>query len=707
MPRLMFIKGSQPIPNARVRVDGTSGTYQTDEEGRVEIPVERERFTVDIETEAGEVRKTVESIGRDSLTVVSLTAGPTTGDEELRSTDGLGAAIRRQFGERYRYDKILGQGGMGIVVKATDELLERPVAVKVLSGELADYEEARDIFLTEARSLATFSHPNLVAVYDIDDSGRRPMMVSEFVDGKTLEEIVGLKGALGQSTVLRLGVQLTRALEYLHGEGAIHRDLKPGNVMLQDDGSLKLIDFGLARSLKKLAEKGTRVRGTPAYMAPEQLTGDRLDERVDIYQVGVTLYEACSGQLPFPDGDIAYKHVHEPAPRLDDNVPNILPGLGDVVESCMAKAPADRPASMTVLREELERLHSIVTSSRVDRDTLTNPGQQEPSPAGGTDEKEGEDSEESVDRLEPDAAESEESGRGLWIGGGVALLLLAGGVAFLVGGGAATSDESREPEAVANSVQGDDAGAIRKGRAARADTGPLEPDEPQVPEVLNRSKHVVAVAISAATSTSGTIGRPKERRGREPSPPSAGGEANPSAGKGAPPESLGASAVGSAESGRVGSAGEPEEPAEPPTSEETERAIAPTPAAAEATERETADGPEPADPDPPPSESKSPSISEPAAEQAERKTPEPSREEPATEAESPSARSEETDPEATVANGSAAREERAEGENTSDSPSVPGVGGKDESSDSGERAVTSGESESSGGEKKGQVPVSF
>jgi serine/threonine-protein kinase len=172
--------------------------------------------------------------------------------------------------ERYDIKARLGTGGTAVVVKAEATVLDRTVAINILSKDLAEYEASREISTKESRSLATLSHPHLVSVFDVVENARRPLMITEYVNGLTVEKLIQSDQVIPQSSVLRIAVQLSRAVEYLHSEGVVHRDIKPGNIMLTEEGQLKIIDFGLARSLQYLADKTTRVRGTPAYMAPEQ-----------------------------------------------------------------------------------------------------------------------------------------------------------------------------------------------------------------------------------------------------------------------------------------------------------------------------------------------------------------------------------------------------------------------------------------------------
>ena len=380
MARFMIVRGSAPLANARVRVEGNEASVETDDEGHLNLDLGAARdeegpVTLRIDHSSGNFRKKVDVDPKTSLTVVNVSEERNTGgDGPIHNTGGgsfnsQGEALR----ERYELQGRLGTGGMGVVVKAQDTVLERTVAIKILSEELAEYEEARKIFMRESRSLATLSHPNLVSVYDVVENAKRPLMITEYVDGLTLEQVIQSDRVIPQTSALRIAVQICRAVEYLHSEDVVHRDIKPGNIMLKENGNLKIIDFGLARSLKYLSDRSTRVRGTPAYMAPEQIQGEDLTNAIDIYQIGVTLHEVVCGELPFKEGDVSYKHVHEDPPYLGDIVPNVLPGLADLVHVCLSKDPEDRPASATVLREEAERLHNILTSSRIDRDTISQP----------------------------------------------------------------------------------------------------------------------------------------------------------------------------------------------------------------------------------------------------------------------------------------------------------------------------------------------
>jgi len=379
MTKLKFVRDSEPLQGAAIRFREIGEVYETGEQGCVEVEFDPDEVNgaveVEIETSTTAYVEQFDLNPDADETVVQIGA---------ESSDPFGEASKvietagfrsgsSNFQERYELVGRLGIGGMGVVVKARDTVLERTVVIKVLSRQLSDYDEAREIFMRECRSLATLSHPNLVSVFDVVGDVDRPLMITEYVKGMTLEELIQSDQVVPQTSVLRIAVQLCRAVEYLHSEGVVHRDIKPDNVMLTEEGELKIIDFGLARSLQALSDESTEARGTPAFMAPEQIRNDERSEKIDLYQLGITLFKLVTGEHPFREGDVAHKHVHEEPPYLGDTDPNILPGLADMVEVCMAKDPDNRPSSATALRKEAERLHNLVTSSHIDRKAITDP----------------------------------------------------------------------------------------------------------------------------------------------------------------------------------------------------------------------------------------------------------------------------------------------------------------------------------------------
>ena len=267
------------------------------------------------------------------------------------------------LGARYRVEDTLGAGGMGVVYRATDTRLGRDVAIKMLSEQFRSNEEARRLFLVEARQMAPLTHPNLVGIHDVATIDGYDLMVTELVEGKNLDEILGESGPFPIEDALSAAYQLTVAVGFLHDRGVIHRDLKPANAIRQPDGVVKLIDFGLARSLDHLIARGTAVRGTPIYMAPEQLTGSELTGATDIYQLGTTIFELLCDNHPIDisSANILAKVEAEPRP-LSSFRENISEELEDLVHSCLARNPENRPTALE-LAKSLNELHRESTDT--------------------------------------------------------------------------------------------------------------------------------------------------------------------------------------------------------------------------------------------------------------------------------------------------------------------------------------------------------
>jgi hypothetical protein len=259
---------------------------------------------------------------------------------------------------RFELVEVVGSGGMASVYRAHDRLLERPVAVKILHGHYVSDEEALERFQREARSAAQLSHPNIVTVIDRGEDDGRPYIVFEYVGGENLKQLVAREGALPVGTAIELGIQIAQALEAAHERGVVHRDVKPQNVLLAEEGRVKVTDFGIARArgTEGLTLTGT-IMGTSDYIAPEQAKGEASGEAGDIYSLGVVLYELLTGRVPYEaDSPVAaaMRHVHDPVPSVRAVRQDVPPRLDACVRRALAKEPRDRFASMSDLIAELE-----------------------------------------------------------------------------------------------------------------------------------------------------------------------------------------------------------------------------------------------------------------------------------------------------------------------------------------------------------------
>ncbi len=256
--------------------------------------------------------------------------------------------------DRYKIEEEIARGGMGIVYRATDTVLERVVAYKILPGNLKTNEVAVKYFLREARAAARMSHPNIVTVFDAGEQGGEYYMAMEYVEGQTLKMLVTRQGAFPEKLVRYIMMQVCRGLAYAHERGLVHRDIKPGNLMLTKDRTVKIMDFGLAKFVEEVQAAHTRAIGTPYYMSPEQVVGKELDGRSDIYSLGVSMFECATGQVPFGKGDLSYHHLHTIPPRVSELNPKISEQLSDVIFRCMAKSTDARYRSVTELMAEIK-----------------------------------------------------------------------------------------------------------------------------------------------------------------------------------------------------------------------------------------------------------------------------------------------------------------------------------------------------------------
>ena len=259
--------------------------------------------------------------------------------------------------DRYEILEVIGTGGMAVVYKAMCHRLNRYVAVKILRDELANDEEFRKRFQTEAQAVAMLSHPNIVSVYDVSHSDGVEYIVMELIEGVTLMQYMKKKGALGWKEALHFAVQISKALEHAHEKGIIHRDIKPQNIMILKDGTIKVADFGIAALESAQEKKSDQTVGSVHYIAPEQARGEQPDPRSDIYSLGVVMYEMLTGKMPY-DGDtaeqVAMKHITgHPVPPQELN-PEIPEELAAITLKAMNSDINARYQSASELLRDLE-----------------------------------------------------------------------------------------------------------------------------------------------------------------------------------------------------------------------------------------------------------------------------------------------------------------------------------------------------------------
>ncbi|HKS79756.1 MAG TPA: Stk1 family PASTA domain-containing Ser/Thr kinase [Gaiellaceae bacterium] len=263
------------------------------------------------------------------------------------------------FDGRYRIQRKLGAGGMADVYLAEDQELGRRVAIKILNGRHANDDQFIERFRREAKNAAALNHPNIVSIYDRGEAEDTYYIAMEFLDGRTLKELVVSRGAAPINVAIEYARQILSALRFAHRHGIVHRDIKPHNVLVDAEGRVKVTDFGIARAgTSQMTETGSIV-GTAQYLSPEQARGGEVDPRSDLYSLGVVLYELLTGKTPF-DGEtpveIAMKHLSN-APKPPSKLrPDVTPELDKVVLRALAKNPDDRYQSADEMEADLERV---------------------------------------------------------------------------------------------------------------------------------------------------------------------------------------------------------------------------------------------------------------------------------------------------------------------------------------------------------------
>ena len=274
--------------------------------------------------------------------------------------------IGEQIGN-YTVTEALGYGGMGIVYRVKHATLDRTYALKMLLPDLvADDPEAGELFLREARLASRIRHPNIVDVFDFGYAKRRPYLVMELIAGKSLHERLLREHALQPAEVISIARQLASALAAAHAAGVIHADLKPSNVLVSPDGTVKLLDFGLARALGDRADQDDCVRGTPAYISPEQIRGSVAGEQSDQYGLATTLFHLLAGAPPFDHDDVQETcklHLHSPPPPVSSKFGPLPPRLVALIARCLEKQPANRFPDMRAVATALSEIDEVANRS--------------------------------------------------------------------------------------------------------------------------------------------------------------------------------------------------------------------------------------------------------------------------------------------------------------------------------------------------------
>src|ERR671923_1038184 len=278
----------------------------------------------------------------------------------------MSTLVGMRLNGRYRLDAQIGAGGMSTVYRAFDQTLERRVAVKLMHREIASDSDQLERFRREARSVAQLSHPHIVGVIDAGEEDGRPYIVFEYVEGETLKDRIRRMGRLPIDEAIAYAIEVARALGAAHARGIVHRDIKPQNVLVDEEGSAKVTDFGIARSLDEegLTADG-RVLGTTDYVSPEQALGHAVTGQSDIYSLGIVLWEMLTGEVPFQGENqvaVAMKHVREALPDLQARRPEVSSSLAAVLDRATSKRLERRYESAGELIADLEDVLALETA---------------------------------------------------------------------------------------------------------------------------------------------------------------------------------------------------------------------------------------------------------------------------------------------------------------------------------------------------------
>ena len=268
----------------------------------------------------------------------------------------------------YKIISKIGEGGRGIVYKANDIELNRTVALKFISPQLAHNTKELESLYDEARSASQLNHPNITTIYEIGHADKYNFIAMEYLDGQTLKDKIKTE-SLSRDEIINIAIAVLQGIKSAHNHNIIHRDIKTENIMITDSGTVKIMDFGLARNLEnRNITKVNTTLGTIAYMSPEQIEGSKVDQRSDIFSFGIVLYEMITGQLPFMgehEASTLYSIVNEPIPNILELEPDIEPGLAAIVEKAVEKKPDGRYQSAKEIIEDLNELKSGITKSNI------------------------------------------------------------------------------------------------------------------------------------------------------------------------------------------------------------------------------------------------------------------------------------------------------------------------------------------------------
>ena len=394
----------------------------------------------------------------------------------------------RLLAGRYELIEKIGEGGMAIVYKAKCRLLNRYVAIKILRPEFTKDEQFVENFRRESQAAAGLSHPNIVSVYDVGQEGNIHFIVMELVEGKTLSELIEEKGRLDYKEAINITRQVASALSLAHKNQIVHRDIKPHNILITNTGVAKLADFGIAKAVSASTIIGgnNKVMGSVHYFSPEQARGAYVDERSDIYSLGIVLYEMLTGKVPF-DGDnpisIALIHINDPMPSVSAEVPGIPPQLEKIIMKATDKYQTNRYRTADEMIEDLDNIEFITKVMGQKAFNIAGEEEKEQPAAPAHPERE-----RAHRKSEAAAGNAEESDKALekankistgFIIGAVAVLVIAGiiGLGALLGWFGGDSEEIKVPNFVGSTFEEAQALAEKSGLEIARGEDVYSPDQ--------------------------------------------------------------------------------------------------------------------------------------------------------------------------------------------------------------------------------------